>query len=77
MNINKITTKYTNLELQSLLLIAELELFIRAGNTVNTDIIIALDNFRKMELLTYGSNNTNIREMVQAIRQEIGNVNNN
>lgn len=69
--------KYTSLELQSLLLVAELELFIRAGNVLNTDIIIALDNFRKIELLTYGSNNNTVREMILALKNEVGYLNKN
>lgn len=69
--------KYTSLELQALLLVAELELFIRAGNVLNTDIIIALDNFRKIELLTYGSNNNTVREMILALKNEVGYLNKN
>lgn len=69
--------KYTSLELQALLLVAELELFVRAGNVLNTDIIIALDNFRKIELLTYGSNNNTVREMILALKNEVGYLNKN
>lgn len=75
--MKKVVIPYTSLELQALLLVAELELFIRAGNVLNTDIIIALDNFRKIELLTYGSNNTTVREMILALKNEVGYLNKN
>lgn len=75
--MKKVVIPYTSLELQALLLVAELELFIRAGNVLNTDIIIALDNFRKIELLTYGSNNNTVREMILALKNEVGYLNKN
>lgn len=77
MNNSDNSVKYTNLELQALLLVSEIELLIRSGAQLNTDVIIALDNFRKIELLTYGSNNNTVREMILAIRNEVGYLNNN
>ena len=68
---------YSSLELQALLLVAELELLVRAGTVLNTDVIIAMDNFRKIELLTYGSNNNTVREMILALRNEVGHLNKN
>lgn len=73
----KSAVKYTNLELQALLLVSEIELLIRSGTQLNTDTIIALDNFRRIELLEHGSNNTTVREMVLALKNEIGYLNKN
>lgn len=67
----------SNLELQALLLISELELFVRAGGQLNTDIIICMDNFRKVELLETGSNNTQIKDMIQTLKAEVGYLNKN
>lgn len=75
--MKKTVVSYSSLELQALLLVAELELLVRAGTVLNTDIIIAMDNFRKIELLTYGSNNNTVREMILALRNEVGHLNKN
>lgn len=75
--MKKTVVPYSSLELQALLLVAELELLVRAGTVLNTDVIIAMDNFRKIELLTYGSNNNTVREMILALRNEVGHLNKN
>lgn len=76
-NVTNSAKNMSNLELQALLLISELELFVRAGGQLNTDIVICMDNFRKVELLETGSNNTQIKDMVQMLKAEIGHLNKN
>lgn len=66
----------TNLELQAQLLIAELELFVAAGGNLPTDVITAMTAFRQTELLSTGTNNKQVRRMVQAIKGEFGDSNN-
>jgi hypothetical protein len=66
----------SNLELQALLLVSELELFVAAGDTLPDDIIISINNFRMTELLVTGSNDYKVRDMVAAIRKEVSKTNN-
>lgn len=66
----------TNLELQAQLLIAELELYVAAGGNLPTDIITAMTAFRQTELLTTGRNNKQVKQMVAALKAEVGDTNN-
>ena len=67
----------TNLELQCLLLVAELEIFVARGGSLPTDIIICMNNFRAVELLEHGKNDYNIKKMVVQLKSEFGNINKN
>ena len=67
----------TNLEMQGLLLVSELELHLKAGNSLPTDVVLAIDNFRKMEILTYGKANFNVKHMLEQLHKDFGDINNN
>lgn len=66
----------TNLELQGLLVVSELELYVQSGGTLPIDIITAMDAFRKVELLTTGKINYRIKNMVASLKAEFGDSNN-
>lgn len=66
----------TNLELQGLLVVSELELYITDGGELPTDVVTAMDAFRKVELLATGRNNMNVKRMVSALKAEYGDTNN-
>ena len=63
----------TNLELQCLLLVAELELFVKSGGNLPTDIIISMNNFRNVELKEHGRNDKQVKRMLRALKVEIKN----
>lgn len=67
----------TNLETQALLLISELEIAVVNGLKLPTDVIIAMHNFRSLELLTTGKHDYKVRNMILALRKQYGDVNNN
>ena len=73
---NKLSN-YSSLEMQGLFLVSELELFLQKGGNLPTDVIIALDNFRKIELLVYGAINTSMKDIIKAIKEDSGHLNNN
>lgn len=60
----------TNLELQGLLIISELEIYVAEGGTLPADIITAMDAFRKVELLTTGKVNMKVKQMVAALKNK-------
>lgn len=66
----------TNLELQGLLIVSELELYVQAGGNLPTDVITAMTAFRQVELLCTGSNNKQVKRMVAALKAEYGDSNN-
>lgn len=65
----------TNLELQCLLLVAELELYVKSGGQLPTDIIISMNNFRNVELREHGRNDKQVKKMLKAIKAEFGKIN--
>lgn len=67
----------TNLETQALLLISELEIAVVEGLELPTDVIIAMNNFRSLELLTTGKHDYKMRNMILELRKQYGDVNNN
>lgn len=71
-----IARQFSNLELQGLLIVSELELFIQAGGNLPTDVITSMTAFRRVELLETGGNNKQVRNMVAALKAEYGDSNN-
>ncbi|NJO65134.1 MAG: hypothetical protein HC836_45610 [Richelia sp. RM2_1_2] len=67
----------TNLETQALLLISELEIAVVNGLQLPTDVIIAMNNFRSLELLITGKHDYKVRNMILELRKQYGNINNN
>lgn len=67
----------TNLETQALLLISELEIAVVNGLQLPTDVIIAMNNFRSLELLMTGKHNYKVRNMLLELKKQYGNINNN
>lgn len=67
----------TNLETQALLLVSELEIAVVNGLQLPTDVIIAMNNFRSLELLITGKHDYKVRNMILELRKQYGNINNN
>lgn len=67
----------TNLEMQGLLVVSELELMLKAGQSLPTDVVLSMENFRKVEVLTYGKMNLNVKNMIEELHKQFGDINKN
>jgi hypothetical protein len=58
---------YTEIELQALLLLAELELAVQKGYKVPDEVVQAMHALRQIELATKGTINTDIIKLIKQI----------
>lgn len=63
------TESLSTLEIQGLLLVSELELFIKAGGKVNSAVALSMNQFRYHELLKTGSNDYKMINMLKALSE--------
>lgn len=60
-------SQYTTLEVQALLVLADLELALKNGVKLPDEVVVSMSVFRQVEMLTKGSCNYTVKDMVEAI----------